>query len=449
MVPESQARIVTAVPCKTIAASASDQEGRRDDDTPIPRDDFCQMSSTALFQPDTEVTRRKLERSGPLVVGTTVGDVSLRMTGDLASLKGLWQTMQAAVPCTAAQTYDWAHAWTRHMLSSDGREPAIVVGYGPDGTPLFLWPLETVSEFGLRVLKWLGQDHANYNMGLFEPEAAQTLTGHDLSRLLREAGRQVGAAAAIFDSQPVTWDGIANPFAKISHQRAPNSGYAVRLGDFTKLYTNQFSKRSRHTLERKERQLRKMGYVQFGWAETQDEKLSLIDTFFAQKARQLAAMGVKNVFDERARAFYRDLALLDGDNPSRLRLGYVMLDDTVLATFNGTVCQNRLGVVLSSLAEGDVQRQSPGALLLRHQIEEASNQGLAFYDLGVGQARHKDEWCNVVQELFDSFIAFKPQGVLVTLPLAASARAKRLIKSNSHLWALAQRIRARLLARAA
>ncbi|MEZ5873706.1 MAG: GNAT family N-acetyltransferase [Hyphomicrobiales bacterium] len=363
-------------------------------------------------------------------MGTTLGDVSLHMTGDLPSLKGLWQTMQAAVPCTAAQTYDWAHAWTRHMLGADGREPAIVIGYGPDGTPLFLWPFETASEFGIRVLKWLGQDHANYNMGLFTSQAARALTGSDLSRLLREAGRQAGVAAAIFDAQPLTWDGIANPFAKISHQRAPNSGYAVRLGDFATLYADQFSKRSRHTLERKERRLREMGAVKFGWAETQDEKLTLIDTFFAQKARQLAAMGVKNIFDERARAFYRDLALLDDDNPSRLRLGYVMLDGAVLATFNGTVCHDRLGLALSSLAEGDVQRQSPGALLLRHQIEEASNQGLAFYDLGVGQARHKDEWCNVVQELFDSFIAFKPQVLLVTLPLAASARAKRLIKSN-------------------
>ena len=36
-------------------------------------------------------------------------------------------------------------------------------------------------------------------------------------------------------------------------------------------------------------------------------------------------------------------------------------------------------------------RQSPGALLLRHQIEEASRQGLAFYDIGVGAARHKDQ----------------------------------------------------------
>ena len=405
------------------------------------------MSSTTLFRPETDIPRRKIERSGPIAVNTSLGTISLRITRDLASLKGLWQALQAAAPCTAAQTYNWAQAWTHHVLGPEGREPVIVVGYGTDGAPLFLWPFEMGVEFRLHVLKWLGQDHANYNMGLFTPEAAQGLVASDISCILRAAARHVGAAAAIFGAQPFTWDSVANPFAKLSHQRSPNSGYAVRLGDFLELYQSRFSKRSRSTLDRKQRRLLDLGRLDFGWAETREERLALLETFFAQKAQQFAAMGIKNIFDVHVRAFYRDVALLEGDNPSRLRLGYVKLNDDVLATFNGTVCHSRMSVALSSLAEGDTQRQSPGALLLRHQIEEASDAGLAFYDLGVGQARHKDEWCNVVQDLFDSFIAFKPQGLLLTVPLASAARVKRAIKSNRHLWSLAQAVRKRLHSR--
>ena len=190
-----------------------------------------------------------------------------------------------------------------------------------------------------------------------------------------------------------------------------------------------------------------LGRLDYGWAETREERIALLDTFFAQKARQFAAMGIKNVFDANARGFYRDLALLDDDNPSRLRLGYVKLNGQVLATFSGTICHDRLAVALSSLAEGDAQRQSPGALLLRHQIEEASNAGLAYYDIGVGQARHKDEWCNVVYALFDSFIAFKAQGLFLTLLLGTAAQLKRAIKSNRTLWSFAQQMRRRLLSR--
>ncbi len=142
------------------------------------------MSSTALFRPDTEFAGRKIVQDGPVGVSTSLGTISLRITGDLPSLKDLWETMQATVPCTAAQTYDWAHAWTQHVLGPEHREPVIVVGYGADGAPLFLWAFEMGSKFGLRVLKWLGQDHANYNMGLFMPEAAQGLAAKDLSRML-------------------------------------------------------------------------------------------------------------------------------------------------------------------------------------------------------------------------------------------------------------------------
>lgn len=405
------------------------------------------MSSTALFRPETQIANAGTAQAGPSSVSTTLGKVSLRVSGDFPALRGLWESMQAAVPCTAAQTYEWARAWTDHVLIPRQAKAVIVVGYSPDGTPLFLWPFEMGTASGFSVLKWLGQDHANYNMGLFAPDAASALTQPDMSALVQEAGRRTGTVAALLEAQPFAWDGIPNPFALLPRQGAPNSGYAIELGDFSALYRSQFSKRSRQTLDRKERHLHEMGSLTYGWAATHAERLALLETFFKQKARQFAAMGVPDIFDAPARAFYRDLALLPDDSPSRLRIGHVDLNGEVLATFSGTVCHGRIEVMLSSLTESDARRQSPGALLLRHQIKEACDEGLRFFDLGVGQARHKDEWSNTVYALFDSFIIFKPQGLLVTVPRAITARLKRAIKSNPHVWALAQDLRTRLKGR--
>ena len=405
------------------------------------------MSSTALFRTEAEIARRLIESNGPIAVTTSLGRVSLRITGDLASVEEDWKRLQAIAPCTGPQTFDWASAWARHCLEPQGREPVIAVGHAADGALLFLWPFETANVGSLPVIKWLGVEHANYNMGLFAPGAASKFTAGDLSALLAEVGRKTGAVAAILTAQPFEWDGVRNPFAKLPHQAAPSSGYAVRLGDFAKLYATRFSKRSRGTLERKARKLAESGAIVYGWAEGDEEALALLELFFAQKSRQLAAMGVKDIFDAHARAFYREIARLKGDNPSRLRIGYLRIGDKVLATFSGTLCHNRLGVALSSLAEDERQRQSPGALLLKHQIEEASAKGIAFYDIGVGAARHKDEWCDVVQPLFDSFLALGPQGYLVTLPLAAAARLKRGVKSSRTVWPLAVQLRRRLFGR--
>lgn len=405
------------------------------------------MSSTALFRTEAEIDIGRSDWGGPITVDTSLGTIQLRISGDLQPLEAVWEELQAVSPCTGAQTFEWAQAWNRHVLGPEGREPVIAVGTAADGQVLFLWPFEMRRRAGMRVLKWLSQDDANYNLGLFAPGIAAALSGEDVSRLLLLVARHSGAVAAVLEAQPVTFDGIANPFAKLPHQPAPSNGYAVRLGDFTALYEQRFSKRSRNTINRKERRLAEAGRLAYGWAEARDERLRLIDIFFAQKARQFAAQGVRDIFDAHARAFYRELALLEGDNPSRLRLGYVTLDDKVLAIFSGTLGHNRLLIVLCSLVEGDHQRQSPGALLIRHQVEEACAQGLALYDFGAGSGAHKEQWSDVTEVLFDSFIAFKPYALALTLPLAARSYLKRAIKTNRQVWPVAQKLRARLFGR--
>jgi CelD/BcsL family acetyltransferase involved in cellulose biosynthesis len=312
------------------------------------------MSSTALFRSDAEMARKRIKREGPILVATSAGTVGLRITDDLQSVEAAWRQLQARSPCTSAQTFDWARAWVRHVLGPEGREAVIVLGSAPGGEVLFIWPFEMTATAGLKVLHWLGHEHSNYNMGLFAPGGGN-FNQDDLSSLLRAVGGETGAAAAILTSQPFDWDGIANPFAQLPHQPAPNSGYEVTLGDFASLYETRFSKRSRSILARKEAKLAKLGSLRYAWAETPDEKLGVLETFFAQKAEQFRAMGVGNTFDAHARAFYREIALLEHDNPARLRIGSIALGDKVLATFSGTVCHRRMILLLASLAQGETQ----------------------------------------------------------------------------------------------
>lgn len=405
------------------------------------------MSSFTLVRPEVQTERRVSEESSPVSVETSLGPISLRVTDDLHGLKGVWEDLQTRSPCTAAQTFDWARAWALHVLGPNSARPVIAVGYGADREVLFLWPFETAKVAGLSVLKWLSEDHANYCMGLYQPGTAERLTGNDIARLMAEVGRMSGAAAAVLGKQPFVWDGVPNPFAKFPHLPATNYGFAATLGDFKTIFMTRISGHARGLLGRTERRLAEQGALSYGWAETRDERLEILDTLIAQKTRQLAHMGVKNMFDAHTSAFYRDIALLEGDNPSRLRLGYFKVGDTVLATHSGMICHDRLMITVSSRTDGELKRYSPGSILLRHQIEEAANQGLAFYDLGLGSASYKEKWCDVVEPLFDSCIAFKPHGTLLALALNSGARAKRLIKSNPHLWAAAKRVRRALGAR--
>jgi CelD/BcsL family acetyltransferase involved in cellulose biosynthesis len=120
------------------------------------------MSSTTLFRTEAETAKRQIERTGPILVDTSLGSIRLVVTDDLPGLEALWEELRQTAPCTSAQTYNWARAWARHVLGSDGGEPVIAVGYGADGRPLFLWPFEVSRKFGMKVLNWLGQAQANF-----------------------------------------------------------------------------------------------------------------------------------------------------------------------------------------------------------------------------------------------------------------------------------------------
>ena len=315
------------------------------------------MSSTALARAAVGGERRDLERKGPITVETSVGKIKLQLTDDIQSLASIWDELQLRAPCTPPQTYAWARAWVRHMVRLEGSEVVIVTGHDANGRVLFLLPFDKSQKFGMTVLSWMGQAHANYNMGLFEPEMAAGLTAADIHAILAEIASASGADAAILYSQPYSWDRVANPFAQLPHQKAASNGFAVTLGDFDKMWHERFGKQSRRNFDRKERKLAEIGPLDYGWAETEAERLALAETLFAQRSRQYAELGVGDILDEKGRALYRELALLPDDSPSRLRLGYLKAGDDVAAMFCGSILHNRLSVCFSSLVEGPMQKQ--------------------------------------------------------------------------------------------
>lgn len=389
------------------------------------------------------------ERPATAPIDTTVetgaGPVRLTLYRDFEPVRELWTRFQDTALCTYAQSYVWVEAWFRCVAGPSGAELALFVGRNDTQRPLFIWPFEIVRRLGLRTMQWVSQDHANYSMGLYQPDFATAVGPDDMAALLHSAASMAGGVrAACFTDQPTIWDEIENPICLLAHQDSPNPGFAVRLDrDFEAIRRARFSKRSRQTLARKERRITTHGAIEYGWADSADDRLEILETFFAQKARRFRELGIPDAFAEPIhRDFYRELAAFDTLEPGRLRLGYLKVGGETASTFNGIEFRNRLFVLLSSIIDdGELQRWSPGQLLLRHQIEEACERGLSHYDLGVGEAPHKLDWCDEKMELIDSFIAFDIAGRVVTVSLAVKSALKRIIKTNPMLWALARSVR--------
>lgn len=389
----------------------------------------------------TETARETADGDG-VAVQTSLGAVRVVRYADVAELRTAWRALETQAQCSHAQSYSWVSAWLRHIPG----EFVIVAGHDSEGRVVFIWPFEIERKRGVRVLSWLGRAHANYNMGLFEPAFAERITGDDLMWLLVAAAKSARADIAALRGQPVEWEGKPNPFLKLPHRPSASAGYAAKLNrDFDAYFGEQFSSRSRNQLKRKEKWLADQEPLVIAWAKSVARQRDLLEIFFVQKTQRFAEQGIRDAFaDIGHRDFFRELATLPEEDGARLHIGSLELGDAVIATSASAIHKGRCYLLFSSLAEGAVRKGSPGSILFWRQIEDLSQRGVEYYDMGAGAARHKDEWCNRTEERFDSFIGLTGRGRALARAYAISTAIKKRIKDDPRLWKLARETRKRL-----
>jgi CelD/BcsL family acetyltransferase involved in cellulose biosynthesis len=92
----------------------------------------------------------------------------------------------------------------------------------------------------------------------------------------------------------------------------------------------------------------------------------------------------------------------------------------------------------------EVFRCSPGDLLLAIMVKEMSARSIETFDLGLGEARYKDTWCEFIEPMYDSLVPVSLVGRAYALQASIGLRAARAIKQNPRLWAIAKRARAKV-----
>ncbi len=373
--------------------------------------------------------------------------LSLEVYDDLASALPLWGEIDAPAVASAFQSPAWLTAWTRSAPADDAERPLIVAGRSSSGRLLFILPLALTSTMGTTVLRFLGQPHANYNLGLYDAQFIAGVRPWEMRAALAALSRLRPFAAVHFAEQPRRWNGFDNPLASLSPQRAANESYQLALApDFDAWYDTQFSSRTRATMRRKARRLEEAGPVMFARVTDATERLQSIEAFLAAKSPQLREQGLGDPFsDPRVGAFYR--ALVTPDSGAGLDVVALRAGRRVVAielVLNG---DGRAYLLNSVVTDESFAECSPGALLLKHDIETASRQGHVAFDFGPGKGAHKSAWKPGTVELCASVFAMNPAGLPAVALLSAANLAKRTIKSSPVLWSAARSLRRRLKGR--
>src|SRR5262249_41018603 len=155
------------------------------------------------------------------------------------------------------------------------------------GEPLFLWPFGLTRMGPLTLARFLGSKHASFNMGVWQRKALATVTSQQLRDVFARVGDGVDVGALL--NQPLSWNGIANPFSLMPHQRSVDASSRLSLTRSDGGAINDvLSASMRSRLRTKERKLQKLpGYRYLRGATTADID-RLLESFFTLKSAHLA-----------------------------------------------------------------------------------------------------------------------------------------------------------------
>jgi CelD/BcsL family acetyltransferase involved in cellulose biosynthesis len=364
-----------------------------------------------------------------------------------ASAMDAWAELEELAPASVYQTRRWLLPWMETVCPVIGMTPLLTIARDPSGVPLALLPLGISVSRGLRLVQFLGGTDSNANLGLFRPGFAPPRK--DLIAILFQAAHasKLNPDAFVLANQPLSWEGVPNPFAAITRQDSPSFCYSTALrGDFESFIKERLSADTRKKLRAKQRKLSEIGPVVHRKAETEAEVEAFLDAYFEQRQRRFTQMNITaNVRNKVALDYYRRSCLPNGAAPPAIELHALKAGERIVAIYGGGIHRGRFhGMINSFDMDPQVARSSPGDLLLAKLVEDKCREGLTRFDLGIGEGRYKNAWCNEAEPLFDTLIGLSGKGQAFIFMEKMRRRTKRMIKQSDWAWPMAKKIRASL-----
>lgn len=360
----------------------------------------------------------------------------------------VWRALSPAVCGSYYQSESFLLAWLECYGRLHKVEPFFIIARDALGAPLALLPFGLFRFGPLRVAQFLGGTHSNYNLGLFRADAA--FSARDLRFLLREAARvKNGPHLYRLLNMPLVWRGAPNPLVQLMHRSAANRGYATKLWPDGEAWLEaRLSTQTHKKLRKKERRLAGMGALRYFRAESPAEAERILDAFFRQKRLRVAGLG-EGAKAAANRAFYEKLAALRASEAKpALELHALAIDGQVIATFAAGLNGDRMqGLFNSYDPDPEIARYSPGEILLSHVLRDACARKIAEFDLGLGEARYKNTFCDKIEAVADAFFACSLSGLFALPFFTAGLAIEGAIKRNPLLWGMVMHWRRRRAAR--
>ncbi|MBM3607765.1 MAG: GNAT family N-acetyltransferase [Alphaproteobacteria bacterium] len=371
---------------------------------------------------------------------------------EIAPALAAWEELEQLAPASIYQTRRFIIPRFDTMGRARNMTPLITI-VRENGEPRALLPFAMEQAGSLRSVEFLGGRDSNANLGLYAPGAAAG--GGEISKWLQLAAAQMPERPDIFilANQPESWEETPNPLLALPHQSSPSHCYSTALiADSEAFHRERLSSDARKKLRWKRKKLEELGPVSLLTARTEEEARRILEAFFAQKLQRFDDKNISSGFDSpQARAFFERCCVSHiGRRDASVELHALLAGERIVATYGGGLHRGRFHCMFNSFdLDPQLSRYSPGDILLSMLIESKCRQGVAMFDLGIGEARYKNTWCDRTEKMFDIILPLTAKGHAWAMAERTKRNLKRAIKQSSWAWPLAMKIREKMRRKAA
>lgn len=356
----------------------------------------------------------------------------------LAAAEPAWRALEAdGAVFTPYQRFDWVKA----LCAARGQTRIVVAAIMAGSKVLALLPLALHTRLGLTMASIPGSDLGNSDFLILAPGAAGRLDAETITAMIAALpGKVPGLDLVSFSNLPPTFAGVGNPLLALPHQPAADHFYIAPIGPGAE---SRLPKKRRVDIERGCRRLEEtFGPVTLKRAATVAEVDAAHAAFLTHRNARFKEMGISNIFAEDYFVrFFRDTAIagLGQDKPA-LCFDMLVVGEEIVATAVGTYTGTHYSQYINSNTDGPASKYNLVGLLLFKLLDRLVASGITSLDMGVGDFAYKTAWADETV-VYDAMVPLSAKGRLACMSLRALRQAKRTIKQNPALWALARTVR--------
>ncbi|MEM8542146.1 MAG: GNAT family N-acetyltransferase, partial [Pseudomonadota bacterium] len=316
--------------------------------------------------------------------------------------KVLWKSLQMHGLLSPFQDYEWVKSWLDSFSGANRPEPILVHLY--KGKRLVgLLPLCKTRSFGSTIISWMADSVSDTCVPLLLHNELEKLSQEAIQTILDRVAMELSNVDLyLLRYQPISFDGIENPFAKVNQQIVSGESHQVGIEQpWLPFYQTLRSSKTRSRLRQKWRKLSKRGHLSFRSVRDPADQKDALDQILSWKSDQLNQRGSRNPFftggGHPSRLTQTLQSYLNHDaqtDSGSLRIFGLFLNGELIAGYATFVEPKRFSVFVNAYAPDSHSDCSPGLLLLVRLLELSSRSGRDVLDLMRGAEDYKKDWCS-------------------------------------------------------